>query len=149
MEKLRLTRELANLALILLGIASGGMGLAGFLLRSNFIDGGVTGVSMLLARATGLPLALLLPAVNLPFIALLGVEAALYSILTYVAAARTLDFIIHGIDQFTAITIVSERSAEIRERITVDLGRGVTVYSGEGGLSGRQQQILFCVVTRL
>jgi len=242
-----LIRELINATLILLGILSAGMGLNGFLLSSNFIDGGVTGVSMLLSKATGLPLALLLPAVNLPFIALgyrqlgrafavrstlaiaglalalvsirfpdvtpdllltavfggfflgagiglavrggavldgteiaalliskrsdlfrvgdvilafnvvlfvsamavLGVQAALYSILTYVAAARTLDFIIHGIDEFTAITIVSEKSAEIRERITLDLGRGVTVYSGEGGLTGRQQQILFCVVTRL
>jgi uncharacterized membrane-anchored protein YitT (DUF2179 family) len=240
-------RELVNAALILLGILSAAMGLTGFLLSSQFIDGGVTGVSMLLSKATGLPLALLLPAVNLPFIvlgyrqlgrafavrstlaigglalalvaipyphvtpdplltavfgglflgagiglavrggavldgteiaalliskrsdllkvgdvilafnvvlfvsamAVLGVAAALYSILTYAAAARTLDYLIHGIDEFTAITIVSEKSAEIRERITLDLGRGVTVYSGEGGLTGRQQQILFCVVTRL
>ena len=45
---------------------------------------------------------------------LLGVEEALYSILTYVAAARTLDFVIHGIEEFTAITIVSR--AERRDR---------------------------------
>jgi len=80
---------------------------------------------------------------------ILGVEPALYSILTYVTAARTLDFVIYGLEQFTAITIVSSRSAAIRERITGELERGVTVYKGYGGLSGAEQQILFCVVTRL
>ncbi len=240
-------RELLNLLLILLGILSAGMGLKGFLLSSNFIDGGVTGVSMLLAKATGLPLAVWLPIVNIPFIALayrqlgrafairstfaigglaitlavvpypdvtpdllltavfggffigagiglavrgnavldgteiaalliskrsnlfsvgdvilgfnvviflvaifvLGVEAALYSILTYVAAAKTLDFVLHGIDEYTAITIVSDQSASIRDRITRDLDRGVTIYKGRRGVSGTEVDILYCVVTRL
>jgi uncharacterized membrane-anchored protein YitT (DUF2179 family) len=80
---------------------------------------------------------------------LLGVEPALYSILTYIAAARTLDFVIYGLEQYTAITIVSAHSALIRERIVGDLKRGVTVYRGFGGLSGAEQEILLCVVTRL
>jgi uncharacterized membrane-anchored protein YitT (DUF2179 family) len=240
-------RELRNAALIALGILSAGMGLKGFLLSSNFIDGGVTGISMLLARTTGVPLSVLLPLVNLPFIAvgyrhmgrafalrsvlgiaglagalalipypdvtpdlvltavfggfflgagigfairggavldgteiaalliskradpwrvsdvilafnavvflaamsLLGVDAALYSILTYVSAAWTLDFVIRGIDEYTAITIVSDASRAIREAITRDLGRGVTVYKGSGGVTGAEQNILYCVVTRL
>ena len=79
----------------------------------------------------------------------LGVEPALYSILTYVAAARTLDFVLYGIEEYTAITIISEKNAAIRERITRELGRGVTVYRGYGGLSGAEQDILYCVVTRL
>jgi len=240
-------RELRNAFLIILGILSAGMGLHGFLRSSNFIDGGVTGVSMLLEKTSGVPLSILLPLVNLPFIApawkhlgrafairsilaigglavalatihypdvtpdllltavfggffigagiglavrggsvldgteiaaliiskrsrllkvgdiilifnivlfltalrLLGVEAALYSILTYVAAARTLDFVIHGIDAFHAMTIISDRSVEIRARITNALGRGVTVYTGRGGKSGIEREILYCVVTRL
>ena len=81
---------------------------------------------------------------------LLGVEEALYSILTYVAAARTLDFVIHGIEEYTAITIVSRFNGD-------DCGQdhwrtwvaGVTVYKGRGGLSGEDQEILYCVVTRL
>src|SRR3982751_5445364 len=56
--------------LILLGILSAGLGLKGFLLSSHFIDGGVTGVSMLLANVLGWPLAILIPVINLPFIAL-------------------------------------------------------------------------------
>src|SRR5262249_21825844 len=81
---------------------------------------------------------------------LLGVEPALYSILTYMAAARTLDFVLHGLEQYTAITIVSPAaSAAIRAGITETLGRGVTVFRGQGGLSGAEQEILYCVVTRL
>jgi uncharacterized membrane-anchored protein YitT (DUF2179 family) len=243
----RVWRELLNLLFLALGILSAGMGLKGFLLSSGFIDGGVTGISMLLSRITGVSLAVWLPLVNLPFIAVgfrrlggafalrsaagiaglaaalvfipypdvtpdlvltavfggffigagiglairggavldgteiaallistragavrvgdvilgfnvvlflvamsvLGVNAALYSILTYMAAARTLDFVLHGIDEYTAVTIVSERHATIVERITRDLGRGVTIYKGYGGLSGAEQDILYCVVTRL
>ena len=239
--------ELQNAVLILFGILCAGMGLKGFLLSSNFIDGGVTGISMLLAKTTGWSLSVWLPLVNLPFIALayrhmglafaarsvlgigglaaclvvvpfpdvtpdlvltavfgglfigagiglamrggavldgteiaalliskradllrvgdvilgfnvalflvaisvLGVDAALYSILTYVAAAKTLDFILYGIDEYTAITIVSGEHAAIRERILRDLGRGVTIYAGFGGLKRAEQDILYCVVTRL
>jgi uncharacterized membrane-anchored protein YitT (DUF2179 family) len=240
-------RELLNALLIALGILAAAFGLKGFLLSSSFIDGGVTGVSMLLAKVTAVPLSVWLPLVNAPFVAigyrqmgrafairsalaigglsvvlatvhfpdvtpdrlltavfggffigagiglavrggavldgteiaalliskrshllkvgdvilafnivlflmamsLLGVEPALYSILTYIAAARTLDFVIYGLEQYTAITIVSARSALIREQITGDLKRGVTVYKGFGGLTGAEQEILLCVVTRL
>jgi uncharacterized membrane-anchored protein YitT (DUF2179 family) len=82
-------------------------------------------------------------------ISVLGVEGALYSILTYVTAARTLDYVIYGLEEYTAITIVSRQSHAIREVITKELGRGVTVYKGYGGMSGEEQLILYCVVTRL
>lgn len=240
-------REIRNALLILIGILSAGLGLKGFLLVGGLIDGGVTGVSMLLDRLTALPLALWLPLVNLPFIAAaywligplfavrsaigiaglagalaflefpvvtddrvleavfggfflgggiglamrggavldgteiaalliskrshllkvgdvilgfnvalflvamtaLGVEAALYSILTYFTAAKMLDFVLHGIEEYTAITIISSKPDAIRTDITTKLGRGVTVYRGYGGMSGSEQHILFCVVTRL
>lgn len=79
----------------------------------------------------------------------LGTEPALYSILTYASAARTLDFVINGLEEYTALTIVSRRSGEIAARIMTDLGRGVTIYKGRGGLSDEDQEILYCVVTRL
>ena len=79
----------------------------------------------------------------------LGIESALYSMLTYFAASKTIDFLIHGVDEHTAITIISEKSEEIREAITSHLHRGVTIYKGEGGLDRVPQDILFCVVTRL
>ncbi len=80
---------------------------------------------------------------------ILGVEPALYSILTYLSAAKTLDFVIYGLEAYTAITIVSRENEAIRNAITADLGRGVTVLRGQGGMSGEAQAILYCVVTRL
>lgn len=248
----RVWRAVGNVLLIVLGILSAGMGLKGFLLSSRFIDGGVTGISMLLADLGRLPLSVWLLIVNLPFIAIgyrqigrlfalksalaiaglalaifiipypdvtpdklltaifggffigagiglairgggvldgteiaallvsrsshllkvgdvililnvgifltaaffLGVESALYSILTYAAASRTVDFLLHGIEQYTAITIISTKDAEIKDAIVNDLRRGVTVLKGSGGvgskgLAEKEQEILYCVVTRL
>lgn len=243
----RLIRETQSIALIVIGIFSAGLGLKGFLLPSHFIDGGVTGVSLLLANVLGVPLAILVLVINLPFIALgyrqigrafavksilaisglalclvfvqfpdvtpdklltavfggffigagiglairggavldgteiaalliskssdllrvgdvilllnvlifaaasflLGIEPALYSMLTYFAASKTVDFLIHGVDEYTAVIIVSEKSEQIRETIIRDLCRGVTVYKGRGGLSDSEQDILYSVVTRL
>jgi uncharacterized membrane-anchored protein YitT (DUF2179 family) len=84
----------------------------------------------------------------------LGVETALYSILTYIAASKTIDFIIHGIEEYTAITIISTKSEEIKEAIISGLHRGVTIYKGSGGMGSKGvndagQDILYCVVTRL
>ena len=84
----------------------------------------------------------------------LGVESALYSILTYIAASKTIDFILHGIEEYTAITIISNEHFAIKQAITNRLHRGVTVYKGSGGLGTHgeniaERDILYCVVTRL
>ncbi len=52
----KIFREIFDVVLIIFGILSAGMGLKGFLLSSRFIDGGVTGVSMLIAEVAGFPL---------------------------------------------------------------------------------------------
>jgi uncharacterized membrane-anchored protein YitT (DUF2179 family) len=242
-----LRHELLSVVFIVSGIFSAGMGLHGFLQSSGFIDGGVTGISMLLSQTLRVPLPILILVMNLPFVALgyhqvgrtfaiksaagiiglsiclatihfpdvtpdklltavfggfflgagmglamrggavldgtdiaalliskrshvfrvgdvilglniviflsaaffLGVEKSLYSILTYVSASKTLDFLLHGIEEYTAIMIVSEQSNSIREAVNCQLGRGVTVFKGRGGRSGNELEILFCVVTRL
>jgi uncharacterized membrane-anchored protein YitT (DUF2179 family) len=243
----KVVRETINVLLIVLGIFSAAFGLKGFLLSSRFIDGGVTGISMLLADQLHRPLSILILVINLPFIALglrqvgklfalksalaiaglslclafvkfpdvtpdklltavfggffigagiglairggavldgteiaalliskssnllkvgdvililnvfiflaaaffLGIESALYSMLTYFAASKTIDFLIHGLEEYTGIIIISDRNDEIRMAIIRDLERGVTVYKGRGGLTDAEQDILFCVVTRL
>lgn len=245
-------RIVKDATFILAGILSAGFGLKGFLLSSHFIDGGVTGVSMLLANVMGWPLALSISVINVPFIIAgyrlvgrafavksalamvglticlavvpypdvtpdllltsvfggvfigagiglamrggavldgteiaallvssrtpllkvsdvilllnlvifgvaifsLGVTPALYSILTYVAASKAIDFIVSGIEQYTGVTIISEESEEIRRVITGDLGRGVTIYRGKRGFGSRgerneESDIVFTVVTRL
>jgi len=240
-------KELKDIVLIALGILSAAFGLKGFLLSSRFIDGGVTGISMLLSDILGISLAILIPLINLPFIGIgyrqigrkfaiksalaiaglavclavvkfpdvtpdklltavfggffigagiglsmrgggvldgteiaallvsknshllkvgdiilmmnilifgaaaffLGVESAMYSILTYIAASKTVDFLVYGIEEYHGIIIVSSRSADIRQAVLHNLNRGVTVYKGRGGMTETEQDILFCVVTRL
>ena len=78
----------------------------------------------------------------------------MYSILTYVAASKTIDFLLHGVEEYTAITIVSSKSDDIKLSIIGSLNRGVTVFDGHGGMGSTgfvdtNQPILYCVVTRL
>jgi len=60
----------------------------------------------------------------------LSIEQALYSILTYISASRTVDYLISGIEEYTGVTIISEKSEAIRKMITEQLGRGVNIYRG-------------------
>jgi uncharacterized membrane-anchored protein YitT (DUF2179 family) len=243
----RAVRETLNAVLVTAGIFSAGFGIKGFLLSSHFIDGGVTGVSMLFSAVSNFPLWIFILVFNIPFIVLgfrqigskfaiksalaitglsiclalipypdvtpdnlltavfggfflgagiglsirggavldgteiaalliskrshmlkvgdvilifnififsaaaffLGIEPALYSIITYFAASKTIDFLIHGIEEYTAVIIISDHSAEIRQSIVSGFNRGVTVLKGRGGMSDKEQDILLCVVTRL
>jgi uncharacterized membrane-anchored protein YitT (DUF2179 family) len=240
-------KEFRDIAFIGAGMLSASFGVNGFLLSSRFIDGGVTGISMLTSMVFDCPIWILILAFNIPFIMLayrqvgtvfavksalaiaglaiclavipwpdvtpdnlltavfggfflgagiglairggavldgteivallvskkshilkvgdvilamnivifssaaflLSVESALYSMITYFAASRTVDFLLHGIEEYTAIMIISERSDEIKQAIISGLNRGVTVFMGRGGMSDREQDILLCVVTRL
>src|SRR5205085_6096702 len=68
---------------------------------------------------------------------LLSVEVALYSILTYLAASKTVDFILEGVEEFTGVTIISHKNEEIGQFIRQQMGRGLTVYSGKKGFGKR------------
>ena len=245
-----LKRELRSFLLITIGIFSASFGFKGFLLTNKFIDGGATGISLLISALTDVPLYYLIVLVNIPFIILafktvnrnfaiktilaivglslclayvkfpnvtndnllvaifggfflgagiglsvrggavidgtevlaiflskklgttigdiiivinvmifsaaayfLGVEIAMYSMITYLAASKTLDFLVEGIDEYIGVTIVSSRSEEIKSMIYNKLGRGVTVYSGKKGFGKRglkeDNDIIFTVITRL
>lgn len=85
---------------------------------------------------------------------LLTIEVALYSILTYLSASKTVDFILEGIEEYTGVSIISSRSQLIINMIKNKLGRGLTVYSGrkgfgKSGLSDQNIDIIFTVITRL
>ncbi|HYF02580.1 MAG TPA: DUF2179 domain-containing protein, partial [Patescibacteria group bacterium] len=79
----------------------------------------------------------------------LGIEVAMYSILTYLSASKTVDFLIHGIEEYNGVWIISSKSEAIRTGLLNQMNRGVTVYNGQGGMTNAPQDILFCVVTRL
>ncbi|MDB5232367.1 MAG: metal dependent phosphohydrolase [Chitinophagaceae bacterium] len=84
-----------------------------------------------------------------------GMETALYSILTYFTASKTIDFVIEGIEAYTGVTIISGSSEIIKHKLVNELGRGITVYKGERGfLPGNFNvssdcDIIFTVITRL
>lgn len=85
--------------------------------------------------------------------AIINIETALYSMLTYLSASKTVDFILNGIEEYIGIMTISNHSTEIRETITNKLGRGITVFKSDGGYKKDdptfERKILFCVVTRL
>ncbi len=235
---------------IFFGIFAAAFGLESFLLPNRFIDGGATGISLLVSEITEIPLAILIIFVNIPFLFmayktigkqfaiktllailglamvlalinfpevtqdkllvavfggfflgagigmsirggsvldgteilaiylskklgvkigdviilinififlaaayLLSIEAALYSMLTYLAASKTLDFVVDGIEEYTGVTIISSKSEAIRQMISEKLGRGLTIYKASGGYGKKGAQneydVIYTVITRL
>ena len=243
-------RFVKDTILIIIGIFSAAFGFKGFLLTNHFIDGGATGISLLISALTKIPLSYLIVGINLPFVVLghriigrqfaiktalaisglalvlatvtfpnitndnllvaifggfflgagigfairggavidgtevlaiylsrkfgttigdviivinimifgaaayfLGIEIALYSMITYLAASKTLDFIVEGLEEYIGVTVVSDKNEEIRQMIIDKMGRGVTVYSGKSGYGKRgemkETDIIYTVITRL
>jgi uncharacterized membrane-anchored protein YitT (DUF2179 family) len=130
----------------------------GFSVRGGAVIDGTEVVAIFLSRKLGITIGDVIFIINIIIFSaaayLLSVETALYSILTYLAASKTVDFIIEGIDEYMGVTIISAKHEEIRTMIIEKLGRGVTIYKGEGGygkkgLQTREIDVLFSVVTRL
>ncbi|HBF88599.1 MAG TPA: hypothetical protein DDX39_08150 [Bacteroidales bacterium] len=240
-----------DIFLIILGVMAAGFGLKGFLLPNNFIDGGVTGISMIFSELSNFSLSIFLILINLPFLILgystiskqfairsafgiillaavvhfipapvitedklliaifggfflgLGIglairggsvidgtevlavfisrktsltigdvilifnlfifsiaayvfsfETALYAILTYLSASKTVDFIVYGIEEYIGVSIISDKSEEIRVAIIEKLGRGCTIYIGKRGYTKLESElksidIVYTLITRL
>src|SRR5215203_971938 len=240
----------SDLLFITLGILSATFGLKGFLIPNNFIDGGATGIALLIRQLTGAGLGVMLILVNIPFLLLglgvigknfaikatlaitglalaaafinldpvtddkllvaifggfflgagigltirggavidgtevvalylskrfgttvgdiitiiniiifavaayfISIDIALYAMVTYLAASKTVDFVIEGIEEYTGVTIISPHNEEIKEMIINKLGRGITVYKGKGGFGKMghtdDKNIIYTVITRL
>ena len=251
---LAVKENIKSIFLIILGIFSASFGLKGFLIPNHFIDGGVTGISLLISFSTEIPLSLLIFIINVPFIILgfsqisrtfaikafaaiiglslvlatvnfpvithdklliaifggiflgagvgfsvrgggvldgteilalyiwrrsetsigdmimvfnlvifscaafiLGIEPALYSILTYLAASKTIDYLVEGVEEYTGVTIISEKSAKVKRILMTKFGRGITIYKGKRSMIGKNadlegvadMEIIFTIVTRL
>ncbi len=226
----KLLPHIKRVFMILIGILSASFGLEAFLIPNGFIDGGVTGISMLMAHVTGIPLYYWIVIINLPFVImaylqinlrfavysifaiallaitlafvpfssvtedkllisifggfflglgigfavrgssvidgteilalavskrtflsvgdtilvlnviifsfagyLLGLETALYSLITYFVASKTVDFVIHGIEEYYGLTIISDKHPEIQEMLMNKLNKSITLYKARGG----------------
>jgi uncharacterized membrane-anchored protein YitT (DUF2179 family) len=78
-----------------------------------------------------------------------GWDRAMYSILAYFIAFKTIDIVIEGLDQSKSAWIISDKHKEIGDAILARLGRGVTFLTGEGAYTGDEKKVIFCVITRL
>jgi uncharacterized membrane-anchored protein YitT (DUF2179 family) len=78
-----------------------------------------------------------------------GWDRAMYSLLAYYIAFKTIDVVIEGLDQSKSAWVISEQYKEIGEAIIARLGRGVTYLNGEGAYTGDGKKVIFCVISRL
>lgn len=131
-----------------------GIGLA---VRGGAVLDGTEVLAIALSRKIGTTIGDIIIIINIIVFAtaakFLGIEKALYSMIAYLAASKTLDFVIEGIEEYTGITIVSSHSDEIRLMIINVMGRGVTVYKGKRGYGTHGNtndiDIIYTVITRL
>lgn len=83
-----------------------------------------------------------------------NIETAMYSMLTYISASKTIDFLVNGIEEYIGVMTISDTPEIIEEVIINKLGRGFTSFKSGGGYGTKgnanpDKNILFCVVTRL
>lgn len=62
-----------------------------------------------------------------------GIEAGMYSIITYFTAMKTADYVVDGFEEYTAMTIISANYQEIKSTIVNDFGKAISIYKGERG----------------
>lgn len=130
----------------------------GFTIRGSAVIDGTEILAISVSRKSSLTVGDFIALFNIVLFSLsaliINVETALYSMLTYISASKTVDFIINGIEEYIGVMIISEKADAIRETITLKLGRGVTAFKSDGGfgskgLASAERKILFCVITRL
>lgn len=128
----------------------GGVGLA---MRGGGVLDGTEILAVILSRRTFATVGEVILGLNVVIFAaaawFLGVEAAMYSVLTYFAAFKTIDYLLHGLEAYNGVLIVSDRHESIRAALLSELGRGVTVLKAFGGYTATERRVLYCVVTRL
>jgi uncharacterized membrane-anchored protein YitT (DUF2179 family) len=76
-------------------------------------------------------------------------DRAMYSLITYFIAVKMIDIVIEGFEEMKSVWIISDKIEIIGQAISNRLGRGVTYLAGEGGYSGENKKVIFCIITRL
>jgi uncharacterized membrane-anchored protein YitT (DUF2179 family) len=129
----------------------------GLTVRGGAVIDGTEVLAIYLSRRLGVTIGDVILFINLIVFSaaayLLSIEVALYSVLTYMAASKSVDFVIEGIEEYTGVTIVSVHHRHMLHMIKHTMGRGATVYNGKMGIGKRGEQrdadIIYTVVTRL
>ncbi|WP_224482887.1 YitT family protein [Robertkochia aurantiaca] len=134
-----------------------GLGI-GMAIRGGAIIDGTEVLAIYLSRKSSLTVGNIILIFNL-FIFLsaayiLSIEIALYAILTYFAASKTIDFVIDGIEEYTGVSIITDNWEEMRRTIVEKMGRGCTLISGKRGYAPegyplKNTMIVYTVISRL
>lgn len=135
-----------------------GLGI-GLVMRAGAALDGIEVLALYTLKRTSFTITEIILAINVIIFSVaafvFGIETSLYSILTYFAATRTIDYVVEGIQAYTGVTIISGKSEAIKYELVNNLGRGITVYKGERGfLPGKFEvsadcDIIFTVITRM
>jgi len=131
----------------------------GMAMRGGCALDGIEVLALYTGKRTSFTISEIILGINIVIFLIAGIElglpTALYSILTYYTASRTINFVIEGLEEYTGVTIISGQSEIVKERLVMELGRGITVYKGERGFLkqsfdiSQPVDIVFTVVTRL
>lgn len=131
----------------------------GLTMRAGGAIDGIEVLALYTWRRTSFTISEIIMAINIVIFSIaafrFGIEIALYSMLTYFTATRTIDYVVEGIEAYIGVTIISSKSEIVKDRLVNEMGRGITVYKGERGfLPGKFElhadcDIIFTVITRL
>lgn len=131
----------------------------GLVIRTGGVIDGSEVIAVFTKRRTGFSNTEIIMAINTVIFAVaaikFGIETAMYSVITYFTAAKATDYVVDGIEEFTAMNIISSHPEEVKNLLVNDLGKGITVYKGERGyLPGSFDvkancEIVVTIVTRL
>lgn len=72
----------------------------------------------------------------------------LYSIVTYVAALKTIDYIVEGFDRSKSAFIITTKQEEICEKLSTTFENGITYFDAKGYYSNSDRKIIYFVINR-
>jgi uncharacterized membrane-anchored protein YitT (DUF2179 family) len=141
---------------ILLATIFGGIILGvgvGLIIRNGGSLDGTEIIAIILDKRSGFSIGEIVMFFNLFILGVAGLifgwDRAMYSLIAYFIAFKTIDITVEGLDESKAVIIVSEKNKDISEALTDRLGRGVTLLHGEGAYKGDSTNVIYVVVSRL
>lgn len=128
-----------------------GMGI-GLVLRAQGTTGGTDIIAQLLYRYQKISFAstflFINTAILLISIPIVGILPVLYALVVNYISTRVIDTVQEGLGFARAVFIITNKENEIKTRILKELDRGITIFEGKGGFSGKPKPVLYVVVSR-
>ena len=77
-----------------------------------------------------------------------NINALVFAVIVVFIQSKLTDLILYGQDGAKMVYIITDKQAQISERITKELHSGVTYLSGKGAYTGNDKQILMCAMRK-